>query len=339
MRVKLLWPLQAPAESTGTPSGGTTSGELPATTRGVAPDLPDLPSTGGESVAPAGETNVEDDEPSIDWDAESQPDAREDDTVDEPAKPAPAAKPPAQKPAAQAPAPAPKQGEEPATPKGDTPQDTQPGGEGDEPKPQPETPEQKAAREASERQAAEQQEQEAFNSLKEFYKLPDEMAARLATEPEVVLPELAARVHQAVARGVLNVMHQSLPKVIEQVQAVAQAEEKSKEAFFSRWPGLKGHEKQVIQVGKMYRQMNPNAKPEQAIEKIGRVVLAAIGLTEEQATAGAAAAAPGTTRPAAATKPASFRPAATQGAPAPAAPPSDNIFTQMAEEFLQEDEG
>jgi len=177
-------------------------------------------------------------------------------------------------------------------------------------------------------------EQEQFAQLTDYYKIPDDLAARLSTEPELVLPVLAAKIHQALMRTHMNMLSQELPRRIQEINTYHAAEEKSKEAFFGRWPGLKGHEKQVIQVGAMYRKMNPNATPEEAIEKIGRVVNAALGLAGDTPSS-APAQPPARPQPPAAKS--GFRPAGTQASASAAAPPSDNIFTAMAEEFLMDD--
>jgi hypothetical protein len=107
--------------------------------------------------------------------------------------------------------------------------------------------------------------------------------------------------------------------------AAAQAE------FYKAWPSLKGYDKQVLQVGALFRQLNPNATPQEAIERIGKVVHEALGIAIP-APGAAAPASPAV--PAAPAKPAApFRPAGGSGAsPAPA--PSGNEFEAMAEAML-----
>lgn len=333
MNLKMKHPLSFPADSTGAPTEGSQpSGEAAAPSSApTVVELPDTGQTGHET------DNVEGEDSSIDWAAESTPAQEEPDVGqdDEPTPPPAPPKPP-QKAPAQTPKPPQKAPDQPPAQQPDAaqPPTEEPADSPTEEEPQAaETPEQRTARETQEKAERERVEKEQFAKLVEYYKIPDDMAARLSTEPELVLPVLAAKIHQALMRTSLNMLAQELPQRIEQIQTYRAAEEKSKEAFYSRWPGLKGHEKQVLQVGRMYRQMNPKATPEQAIEKIGRVVNAALGLADT-------APPPGTPPARQAQPPAAksgFRPAGTQASAAAATPPSDNVFAQMAEEFLLED--
>ncbi len=333
MNLKMKWPLNSPEDSTGAPSGGAPSSgaaSVPATVPAQV-DLPALPASDAhesETAKGSESPNVEGDESSIDWHAESEPAADAPDDVVEgdeppPAPPKPPAqqppKPPAQPPAQKPPetppeAPKPPEQQPPAAPK----------------QPVAETPEQVQARELAEKTTREAAEKEQHAKLVEYYKIPDDMAARLATEPELVLPELAAKMHQAMLKSTMNMLAAELPHRLQMLNTYNEGEKKSSEAFYGKWPQLKGHEQQVLQVGRMYRQMNPKATPEQAIEKIGRVVIAALGLSEQSPASGQPPAPP----PA---KPSSFRPAGTSAAAAAATPPSENVFTQMAEAFLEED--
>jgi hypothetical protein len=170
-----------------------------------------------------------------------------------------------------------------------------------------------------------------------YYKLPEDMAEKLPTEPEVVLPFMAARLHQEVARGVERMINEALPHAIRNVMVAEQTEERSKKAFYDAWPQLKGYEKQVLEVGTMFRRLNQNAPPEEAIKRIGETVMTALGLQP---------AAPGTAQPGAPAAPAQpavrqpvFTPAGGGGSGRGAPPADDNMFAQMAEELLEEDRG
>lgn len=149
----------------------------------------------------------------------------------------------------------------------------------------------------------------------EFYKIPDDMAAKLPTEPENVLPVLAARVHQSVVKGVENWIQQHLPTYLNGMKTADAAESKAKAAFYGAHPDLTAYEEQVIKAGQLYRQMNPNASPEVAIQAIGDIVRASVGLTRP--AAGAAPAAPAASAPAAGWSPAGSGAAAPARAPAP----------------------
>lgn len=162
-------------------------------------------------------------------------------------------------------------------------------------------------------QVAEQQRQwqeyqaQQVAQLEQFYAMGEDDALALATEPEKVLPKLAARLHMQVMQNVQAQMAQTMPNVMKTVQEATVRENKAKEEFFKAWPELRGNEQQVMQAGLLFRQMNPLASPQEAIEGIGRIVMAATG---KQRVAGGAPAPQGQ-RQASGTAP--FKPAAGVG--------------------------
>jgi hypothetical protein len=138
-------------------------------------------------------------------------------------------------------------------------------------------------------------------ALEKSYALPAEQATQLLTEPEVVLPKLAAQVHQAVAEQVLAQIQHMLPQAVTQISAAQVRESEAKQAFYGRWPELQGYEQQVLAAGAMFRQINPAAPKEQAIEAIGTLAMQALGLQRAQQQAAPA--------PSAAPIPKPFQPA------------------------------
>lgn len=307
--------LNEEAEAGSTTSGGTVS------TDGAAPAAPalrqdDLDATGGDDTVVDWEKELgggdeEDDVTSSAAPAAAAPQGEKPAAATPPVsegKPA-AGEPPAATPAAQTPA---------ATPQGEQPAPTPPAIPQGKKTPAAETPEQRTAREAADKQREEEQ----FNGLVEFYKIPDDMAAKLPTEPENVLPVLAARVHQSIARGVQTMLAQQLPEYISQTMEVQAAEERSKSAFYAKWPQLKQHEQQVLQAGQLYRAMNPAASADDAIQAIGEIVTKALGITVAAVPATPAAPAPAA--------PAPLRPAAVGGSRVVAPPAEENEFTQLA---------
>lgn len=172
--------------------------------------------------------------------------------------------------------------------------------------------------------------------LAEHYTLPAELAAQLDTEPEVVLPKLAAKVHMAVVNEVLARVNQHLPAALNSYNTMQATEAKAKSDFYSRWPGLAQYESQVLQIGAMFRQANPNASQEEALDRVGRMTYLALGL---EVPGGA----PIQTPPASNTvvtppRSAGFRPATVGSGGAPVtAPVSDNPFVQLANEMTGDD--
>lgn len=183
---------------------------------------------------------------------------------------------------------------------------------------------------AEERNAAEAtQMAELRRGLEEAYKLPDEDLAALATEPELVLPKIAARIHEKLALNFQTAMQAMLPGMIHQVQQMQTQETQAKDAFFGAWPVLKAHEEHALRVAKLFRQANPDVKGPDAIKRIGEMTCLALGLSIPGTTATPTPSPTPTPTPAGTV----FRPAGGAGGGRGAPPESDNIFTQMANEI------
>lgn len=119
---------------------------------------------------------------------------------------------------------------------------------------------------------------ETFQSaLEQAYAFSDEDATALQVEPEKVLPKMAARLHMEVLDNVMQHVYKALPDVIKSYTVAESREEKAQNEFFGAWPELRGHTKQVLQMGQMYRQMNPTASPQEAIQRIGEMTMVALG--------------------------------------------------------------
>lgn len=184
-----------------------------------------------------------------------------------------------------------------------------------------ETPEAKQAREQQEATTRKVAEEKRDKELLDFYKIPDDLAARLSTEPELVLPQLAVSMHKAMERNVLAMVQHMLPQHLTQALQATERETKAKDAFYTVHPHLKPYEGEVLKAGQLYRQMNPKATPEEAIKMIGTIVSQALGISASAPAAPAPAAAVAAAA-AAAAKPAPFTPAGGAGSgrgPAPAA--------------------
>lgn len=161
--------------------------------------------------------------------------------------------------------------------------------------------------------------------LMAHYKLPDDAALRIVSEPESVLPELLARVHMQVEAQMLNAMHHVVPIIMENVSQARTVEQKYRTAFFTAYPELAEHESEALHVGMMFRQINKTATQEEAIKAIGETTMAALGLRRAAPAVGEVVTPPSVP----------FRPAQ-PGAAGSAPVQSTNVFTQMAEELLAE---
>ena len=137
---------------------------------------------------------------------------------------------------------------------------------------------------------------------------------------------------------VKETIQNSLPNQVHHVMESVRRDDAAKKSFYDAWPTLnpKEHHDKVMMVGALFRQLNPTATAEEAIQRIGQVVHAALGLQMPVKGNGAAQPAAPAATPAAPARP--FVPAGGGGGRAAPAP-NDNDFAQIAEAFLIEDAG
>lgn len=140
--------------------------------------------------------------------------------------------------------------------------------------PQPEAPVQQFTRE----QVA-AAEQAYMAQLSQMYSasIDPDTALQLQTEPEKVLPQFAARLHLDVMKTVMAQVQAMVPNVVQTANRATVRESQAQDMFFGAWPELRGHDAQVMQVGMMYRQMNPTASPQEAVQRIGELTMVALG--------------------------------------------------------------
>jgi len=119
-------------------------------------------------------------------------------------------------------------------------------------------------------------------SLTSHYALSEEDALLLQMEPEKVIPQMAAKLHLEVLDHVRSLMNSVVPSIVESYTQSTVRNTKAKDEFFSAFPELANYEDQVIEIGTMFRKLNPKASPEEAIKRIGETTMAALGLTRRQ---------------------------------------------------------
>lgn len=152
-----------------------------------------------------------------------------------------------------------------------------------EPAPVPtKTPEELAAEQADlAKRFAEWQQSETTRLTKE-YQFSEDDAARLQTEPELVLPELAAKMQMSMTQSIVEIVQRMMPQMV-QPELQRTSKEAEAETFFAQHNSdinLKDatHRNAVIEAGKAFRKMNPKATPEQAAKGIGQIVRTALDL-------------------------------------------------------------
>lgn len=167
--------------------------------------------------------------------------------------------------------------------------------------------------------------------LQELYTLSEQDAAEFEASPAKALPKLAAKLHFEATMAAYGSVMNALPQVVgTMVQQVLQAREQD-QAFYTRWPQLKGQEDMVMRTLQAWKQVNPNATQQDLVERGGLMAMLALGLNPQPQ-------APAPQAPAAPTPPAPHRPAGPAGVGAFGGvfQQSDNLFEQIAAEHLNE---
>jgi len=158
------------------------------------------------------------------------------------------------------------------------------------------------------------------------FRISEEDAAVLATEPEKVLPRIAAQATVSAFEAVISTMRGMLPQMFENFTQEREARKTYRNSFYATWPQLDKPEyaTTVRQVAETFGQLHPNATPEQAIKAIGVQAAYMLGVPLDMpASAPAPVSAPAMPKP--------FTPASpgASGSVRPAGTPA-NIFEELA---------
>lgn len=126
-----------------------------------------------------------------------------------------------------------------------------------------------------------------FGELEKLYTMSDEEAQNFLTEPELVLPKTAARLHMAITKDVIGGIHSVLPGIIQAYMNNTGVEQKARDSFYAKNPDLNNpeYEQYIFKIGKMFREVNPNATSDVAAERIGDMVRQALGIQRQQVAA------------------------------------------------------
>jgi hypothetical protein len=183
----------------------------------------------------------------------------------------------------------------------------------------------------TEEQVAEQR-RELEGRLETRFAITDEEALQMVTEPGKVFPKLQARMFADMWTHFTQMMREHLPEAIEHNVRTMESRDEKVNSFFTAWPKLSKatHGKAVSQVAKLYSGINPNATEADIIKYVGMQVMMMHNLTPDSA------APPADDTPA--TPPVvPFQPASVNGGQVPSQQ-SDNIWSGMAEELLEDDQ-
>lgn len=119
-----------------------------------------------------------------------------------------------------------------------------------------------------------------LGDLEKAYSMTEEDALAFQTEPELVLPKLAAKLHMDIAKDVMNGLKSVMPEMIQQLSLRTAAEEKAKNTFYEANPDLNDPKlvPYIMQCGQLFRSVNKDAPADQAVVLIGNMVRQALGM-------------------------------------------------------------
>jgi len=165
------------------------------------------------------------------------------------------------------------------------------------------------------------------------YAMSEEQIQKLDEGDTTVIPQMMARVYMDAVTGAVAHMLTKLPGLVEQTLQSREQSSELENRFYTAWPVLKDEKygTEVERFGQVYRQLNPNAAPDDFIRDVGAQLVVALKLPQG---GGNGAAVP---------KVAAVQPAAKPYVPAPAgsggstAGRPTNPFELLAEEMAQED--
>ena len=139
----------------------------------------------------------------------------------------------------------------------------------------------------------------AVQSFSERYKISEDQAERLATEPEKVLPELLGNMAVDVYEAIYNAFTAVAPNVIRQTIHQERSVRHHNTAFMTANPHIQealstnpALGTQVVNIGKFWREANPDATPEEAIVGMGEAITTMLKLTPKEAAPAAPLVAP-----------------------------------------------
>lgn len=121
--------------------------------------------------------------------------------------------------------------------------------------------------------------------LEKAYAFSEEEALAFQTEPELVLPKLAANLHMQITKDVMAGIQSILPSLMTNISAASTAEQTARNQFYSVNPDLANpqFEDAIIQCGKLFRSVNKDAPADRAAILIGNMARQALGLPSLQA--------------------------------------------------------
>lgn len=138
----------------------------------------------------------------------------------------------------------------------------------------PETPQETPEETRSPEQVREELQkarEQARTNLTEQFKLTEEQEELLRDSPNEVLPQLAADMYLNIFDDVVKVVEAQVPLMMQRHMQMEQQKKANEQRFFRAWPQLAKPEymQTINRIADNYRNMHPNADPEEAVKEIG----------------------------------------------------------------------
>lgn len=144
----------------------------------------------------------------------------------------------------------------------------------------------------------------------------DDDMVEFASEPKKALSKMGARLHVDLVQNMLGTIANQLPQMVIGMMEAQKQHATAEGVFWDKWPQLDREKDKpaVMQIFQVFRQMNPTATAEQAIQMVGAQAM--VALNRLQAAPVAQAAVP-------AARQAPFQPAGNGAAPPPGGAPQN----------------
>lgn len=112
------------------------------------------------------------------------------------------------------------------------------------------------------------------------YQLTEDELNGLQEDPGKTVPKLLARAHVNAVQGVLRHVAQQLPGMLSGMLQVREMNRQREDVFWGKWPQLDKtkHAQQVVQVARVFRQLNPSADMDTFVQHVGAQVMLMNGL-------------------------------------------------------------
>lgn len=171
----------------------------------------------------------------------------------------------------------------------------------------------------------------------QVFTLSDQEKAALDTDAVGAIPKIMARVHLEAVQAAMQNIHQIVPALVNKMLATRARSEEADNEFYGAWKQLNRaeHGAKVRAYAGLFRNANPQATRAQAIQAVGRMVCAELGIPFA-GTPQPAPAAPGNGAAAPAPRPVPFAPAR-PGTSAPTLTPiEESPFAGMGRDYDEE---